>query len=193
MAFSLDIGESAPDFVLAGIDGRVYSLADFEGAPALLVGFICNHCPHVVGSMGRLVALHQRFEPRGLKTLAINGNDPQHHPTDDFPHMLSFASERGMGFPYLRDHTQAVAWNYGAYRTPHFFLFDGGRRLIYSGRMDDNPKDPFGARTHELADAIESVLSGRQPAVAVTRPIGCTLKWTGRDQHWLPPEVCDIG
>ena len=106
--------------------------------------------------------------------------------------MVQRAKDKGFAFPYVRDETQDVARAYGALRTPHFFVFDADRKLAYTGRMDDNPRDASGATTHELADALDALLEGKAPPVPLTNPIGCNVKWKGEDAHWMPPEACDL-
>jgi len=192
MAFTLNIGDAAPDFALPGTDGRTYSLADFASAKLLVIVFSCNHCPYVVGSEERMKAFHADYTPRGVALVAINSNEDQGHPADSFEHMVARAAERGFAFPYLRDQSQDVALDYGALRTPHYYVFDEHRKLAYTGRMDDNPRTPGKETTHELRDAIDALLAGRRPLVEVTNPIGCNVKWSGRERHWMPPEACDL-
>ena len=192
MAFTLELGAAAPDFDLPGVDGKRYSLASFSGAKLLIVVFSCNHCPSVVGSEDRTNALYARYAPKGVAMIAINSNEAANHPTDSMEHMVQRASDKGFRFPYVRDETQDVALAYGALRTPHFYVFDERRRLRYTGRMDDNPKDAPKATTHELADALDALLAGREPRVTATNPLGCNVKWKDRPGHWMPPEACDL-
>ena len=192
MAFTLQLGEPAPDFDLPGVDGENYSLADFQDARLLVVVFSCNHCPYVIGSEDRMNQLYSDYADQGVAMVAINSNETDDHPTDSFEHMVQRAQDKGFAFPYLRDESQQVAKAYGALRTPHFYVFDGERKLRYTGRMDDNPRTPGAETTHELRDALDALLAGQQPAVALTNPIGCNVKWKGRDAHWMPPEACDL-
>lgn len=192
MAFTLQLGQSAPDFCLPGIDGKTYSLRDFDHAPILIVVFSCNHCPYVVGSEERIKKLYADYQPRGVAMIAINSNETRNHPTDSFDHMVSHAREVGLNFPYVRDDSQQVALAYGALRTPHFYVFSKDRKLRYTGRMDDNPRDASKAKTHELRDALDALLAGKQPAVPLTNPIGCNVKWQGKENHWMPPDACDL-
>ena len=192
MAFTLGIGEKAPEFSLPGVDGKTYSLADFKGAKVLIVVFSCNHCPYVIGSEDRMNRLFADYSPRGVAMIAINSNETQNHPTDDFEHMVERAREKGFKFPYVRDDSQEIAMAYGALRTPHFYVFDGQRRLRYTGRMDDNPRQSGQEKTHELRDALDALLAGKDPAITATNPIGCNVKWEGKDAHWMPPEACDL-
>jgi len=196
MAFTLQLDEIAPDFDLPGVDGKRYSLASFADARLLVVVFSCNHCPYVTGSEDRMIAFANRYAPRGVAFVAINSNETDNHPADSFDHMVRRAQEKHFPFPYLRDETQEVARGYGALRTPHYYLFDkspaGQWRLQYTGRMDDNPRNPGKERTHELADAVDALLAGRAPAVRATNPIGCNVKWKGQPEKWMPPEACDL-
>jgi peroxiredoxin len=192
MAFTLEIGKTAPAFALPGTDGKTHHLGEFAGSPLLAVCFTCNHCPYVVGNEAREKALVENYRAKGLAYVAINANETRDHPTDDFDHMRRRAAALGFTWPYLRDETQAVAKAYGAVKTPHFFLFDAGRVLRYVGRMDNSPRDPGLVTTHELADAVEDLAAGRAVRVPVTEPIGCTVKWRGKDPHFIPQDVCDL-
>ncbi len=192
MAFTLELGASPPDFDLPGVDGKNYSLASFAGVKVLAVVFSCNHCPYVVGSEDRMNAFYRDYAPKGMAMVAINSNETENHPTDSFEHMKKRAAEKGFKFPYLRDESQEVALAYGALRTPHFYVFDKARKLRYTGRMDDSPREAARATTRELRDAVDAVLAGRKVAVPLSNPIGCNVKWKGEDAHWMPPEACDL-
>jgi peroxiredoxin len=214
MAFTLELGEPAPDFDLPGVDGKRHRLADFADARLLVIVFSCNHCPYVIGSEDRMIAFALAHAPQGVRMVAINANESVDHPDDSFPHMVERARAKGFPFPYLHDQTQQVALAYGALRTPHYYLFakaggrmgdgggagegsgadDGGGAWVlrYTGRMDDSPRHPGRERTHELADAVEDLLAGRDPRLAVTNPIGCNVKWQGKPHKWMPPEACDL-
>lgn len=192
MAFTLDIGAAAPDFDLRGVDGYSYSLHSFREASILVIAFTCNHCPYVVGSEDRIKRFHADYVGRGVTLVCINSNEDENHPDDSYEKMIERAREIGFRFPYLRDETQEVALAYGALRTPHYFVFDGERRLRYTGRMDDNPRTPGAETTHELRDAIEALLHDKTPPVEKTNPIGCNVKWRGQERHWVPAEACDL-
>lgn len=192
MAFTLEIGDLAPDFDLRGIDGYSYSLSSFRDSPLLLVVFSCNHCPYVVGSEDRMKRYYADYVDRGLAYVAINSNEDEVHTDDSFEKMIERAREMGFLFPYLRDETQEVALAYGALRTPHYFLFDAERKLRYTGRMDDNPRTPGAEKTHELRDATEALLAGKTPPIEKTNPIGCNVKWRGQERHWMPAAACDL-
>ena len=192
MAFTLELGKDAPDFDLPGVDGRNYSLSDFADSEILIVVFSCNHCPFVVGSEDRMNGIYSDYSGSGVSMVAINSNETEGHPTDSFEHMVRRAKDKGFEFPYLRDESQQVALAYGALRTPHFYIFDKARKLRYSGRMDDNPREPGKETTHELRDALDALLDGKDPTIPLTNPIGCNVKWKGKDAHWMPPEACDL-
>jgi peroxiredoxin len=192
MAFTLTLGSKAPDFSLPGVDGKNYSLASFKDAKVLVVFFSCNHCPYVVGSEERINKFQADYAPRGVAMIAINSNETENHPNDSFEHMKLRAKEKGFKYAYVRDDSQQVALAYGGLRTPHFYVFDAERKLRYTGRMDDNPRNPGKETTHELRDAVDAVLAGKEPGVPLTNPIGCNVKWKGQDHHWMPAEACDL-
>jgi len=124
--------------------------------------------------------------------VAINSNDVNAYANDDFPHMVERAKTLGFTWPYLHDESQKTAIAYGAIKTPHFFVFDRDRLLRYVGRMDNSPRDASLAKTHELADAVEDLLAGRPVTMPRTDAIGCTVKWRGKDKHFIPVEACDL-
>jgi peroxiredoxin len=192
MAFTLAIGSKAPGFELPGVDGNTHRLVDFDKYPLLVVCFTCNHCPYVVGNETREHAFVEEYRHKGVGYVAINANETHNHPTDNLDHMKKRATSLHFTWPYLRDESQAVAKAYGAIKTPHFFLFDHDRHLRYVGRMDDSPRDISKARTHELTDAVEYLLAHRHVRLPVTEPIGCTVKWWGKDGHFIPNDVCDL-
>ncbi len=192
MAFTLELGQKAPDFKLPGVDGKTYSLASFKDAKLLIVFFSCNHCPYVIGSEDRINKFYDDYAPKGVAMIAINSNETEGHPTDSFDHMVQCAKEKHFKFAYVRDDSQDVAMAYGGLRTPHYYVFDADRKLRYTGRMDDNPRNPGKETTHELRDAVDALLAGKKPPVEVTNPIGCNVKWQGKERHWMPPEACDL-
>jgi peroxiredoxin len=196
MAFTLPLGSTPPDFSLPGVDGKTYSPSSFKDAKILVIFWSCNHCPYVVGSEERMIRFANDYASRGVRMVAINSNETEGHPTDSMPHMIQRAKERNFPFPYLRDDSQQVALAYGALRTPHYYAFAkdpaGVWRLRYTGRMDDNPRTPGAEKTRELRDAVDAILTGKGPAVPMTNPIGCNVKWKGKERHWMPPEACDL-
>jgi peroxiredoxin len=192
MSFTLELGRNAPDFDLPGVDGMNHSLASFAEARLLIVVFSCNHCPYVIGSEDRMNELYDDYAPRGAAMIVINSNESVNHPTDSFEHMIARAEEKGFQFPYVRDESQDVAKAYGALRTPHYYVFDADRKLRYTGRMDDNPRQDGEETTRELRDALDALLAGNEPATPITNPIGCNVKWKDQDAHWMPPDACDL-
>jgi len=192
MPFTLQIGAEAPPFELMGTDDKIHRLWDYSAAPLLVISFTCNHCPYVIGNESREKAFVEKYTKQGLVYVAINSNDLKDYPTDDFPHMKQRATALGFTWHYLHDETQDVAKAYGAIKTPHFFLFDRDRKLRYVGRMDNSPRDIARANTHELVDAVDDLLAGRDVRVPATEAIGCTVKWRGRPPKFIPTDVCDL-
>jgi peroxiredoxin len=192
MPFTLHIGASAPDFTLPATDGKTYRLADFTDDPTLVVFFTCNHCPYVIGSneVTRRTALE--FGPKGVRFVGINSNSANTHPNDDFPHMVETMRENDFPWVYLHDATQEVALAYGALRTPHFFVFDMDRKLVYTGRGVDSPRDTSKMTVNDLERALAELTAGKPVSVPMTNPIGCNVKWEGQDAHWMPAEACDL-
>jgi peroxiredoxin len=191
-AFTLEIGDSAPDFQLPSTDGKSYRLADFASAKALVVFFTCNHCPFVTGSDEVTRATAERFAAQGVAFVGINSNSVNTHPNDGFEHMVARMAEQQFPWAYLHDASQDVARAYGGLRTPHFFVFDQDRKLVYTGRGVDSPRDTSTMTVNDLGNAIEDHLAGRPVRVPKTNPIGCNVKWDGMDAHWMPPEACDL-
>ncbi len=192
MPFTLPIGASAPDFRLPATDGRTYALADLQDAAVLVVFFTCNHCPYVTGSDEVTRRTADAFAPRGVRLVGINSNSPNTYAQDSFAHMLTRMQEHRFPWLYLHDATQDVARAYGALRTPHFFAFDRQRRLIYTGRGIDSPRDATKMKVNDLERALREHLDGKPVSVPVTNPIGCNVKWDGKDAHWMPADACDL-
>lgn len=175
----IPLGTACPDFTLPGVDGQLWSRDDFH-CPALLVVVMCNHCPYVQAIDDRLNALAKAYAG-ACAVVAINANDAETHPEDSFKAMRARARSKGYVFPYLWDEEQAVAQALGAACTPDFFLFDGHRRLVYRGRLDDNWKDAAHVTRHDLKEAIEHVLAGGDPLEIQHPSMGCSIKWKTRD------------
>ena len=192
MAFTLQIGTKAPDFAVPATDGQTYTLASFAKAKALVVFFTCNHCPFVTGSDEVTRATVQHFKDKGVAFIGINSNSEKTHPNDDFAHMVSRMNEQHFPWVYARDKSQKVALAYGALRTPHFYVFDQNRKLVYTGRGLDNPRETAKMTVNDLDRALEELLAGRPISRPATNPIGCNVKWEGQDAHWMPPEACDL-
>lgn len=173
----LKIGSNAPAFNLPGTDSKNYSLESFKDSKVLVVMFTCNHCPYVRAYEGRLVSLQSLFKDKGVSFVAINSNDEENYPEDNFENMVKRAREKKYNFPYLRDKSQEVAKMFGASYTPEVFVFDGKRVLQYHGRIDDNWQEPDKVTKHNLKESIEAMLLGKPIARANTQAIGCTVKW----------------
>ncbi|RAU20975.1 thioredoxin family protein [Paramagnetospirillum kuznetsovii] len=173
-----DVGWTAPDFVLPGIDGRSWRLADAVGDKGLLVAFICNHCPYVQAIIDRLVRDAAELTAMGIGVVAINSNDAVQYPDDSFDAMKMFAQRHGLAFPYLHDESQDVARAYGAVCTPDFFGFDSGLGLRYRGRLDSSGRLPAGPDARrELVDAMRLVAETGQGPERQIASMGCSIKW----------------
>lgn len=176
----LALGTPAPHFSLPDTDGKIVSLKDFASAPALLVAFICNHCPYVKHLRAELAAVGREYQARGAVIVAINSNDVANFPDDSPAKMKEEKAAAGYTFPYLFDETQAVAQAYHAACTPDFFLFDGAQRLVYRGQFDDSRprvEKILPVTGKDIRAALDAVLSG-QPVSPDQKPgLGCNIKW----------------
>lgn len=173
----LAIGERSPDFCLPGVDGKEYSLHAFKDHKAVVVVFMCNHCPYVRAYEDRVMQLQRAYPPPTVQFLAINSNDSVAYPEDSFANMIKRARDRQFNFPYLRDETQRVARAFGAEYTPEVFVLNSKFQVRYIGRVDDNWQHPEKVQSHDLRDALEAVLHHRPVPNPVTHAIGCTIKW----------------
>lgn len=192
MPYTLAEGAKAPDFHLKGTDGKYYALKDFEKSPVLVVFFTCNHCPYVKNSDEITWQTVKTYKKRGVAFVAINSNAASTYPEDSFEAMVGRMKEHKFPWLYLHDETQAVAKKYGALRTPHFYVFDQERKLIYTGRGIDTPRDPSKMTVNDLEKALEDHLAHKLVSNPRTNPIGCNIKWDGKDPHWMPEEACDL-
>jgi peroxiredoxin len=174
----LALGTAAPDFELPDADGKLVALADSCDAPALLVAFLCNHCPYVQHIRGGFAKFATEYQARGLAIVAINANDAHAHPEDSPAEMAKDARRFGYVFPYLYDESQAVAKAYRAACTPDFFLFDGARRLVYRGQFDaSRPNSRIPVTGADLRAAADAVLSGAAVPADQQPSVGCNIKW----------------
>jgi peroxiredoxin len=192
MAFTLQLGAEAPSFSLPATNGQTYSLDDFSDAPVLVVFFTCNHCPYVIGSNEVTRSTALKFAEQGVRFVGINSNSAATYPNDSFDHMVEEMEKHRFPWVYLHDESQDVARAYGALRTPHFYVFDADRKLIYTGRAVDQPRDTSKMTVNDLDRALTEHLSGNTISVPLTNPIGCNVKWDGQDAHWMPEEACDL-
>ena len=173
-----DFGWQAPDFTLTATTGRRYGLSELRGDRGTVVMFICNHCPYVVGVIGRIVSEARALEQIGIGVAAICSNDPDAYPQDSFDNMARFADRHAFAFPYLHDPDQSVARAYDAVCTPDFFGFDADLGLQYRGRLDSAGNAPAGADTRrELFEAMRSVAAGGEGPQDQIPSMGCSIKW----------------
>lgn len=192
MPFTLPLGSNPPEFSLPATDGKSYSLKDFADAKALVVFFTCNHCPYVIGSDEVTRKTAEIYIPKGVAFVGINSNSKNTYAEDSFEGMVKRMAEQRFPWKYLHDESQDVARAYGALRTPHFYVFDSNRKLVYCGRGVDSPRDTSKMTVNDLENALEDLLAGRPIRVPLTNPIGCNVKWDGKDAHWMPAEACDL-
>ena len=191
MKFTLQIGDNAPPFKLLSVDGKNYSLEDFR-ENILVIFFTCNHCPYVTGSDEHTRIVAEKFSSLGVKFVGINSNSKNTYAEDDFDGMVRRMNSNKFPWTYLYDETQEIALAYGALRTPHFYVFDKSRKLIYTGRSIDTPRNWPDHQKTELLDALNQHINGEEIKVSVTNPIGCNVKWDGKDKHWMPDAACDL-
>jgi peroxiredoxin len=174
----LPLGTAAPNFSLPDADGKVVSLGDFKSSPALLVMFICNHCPFVKHVADELAKLGRDYQAKGAAIVAINSNDIVAHPDDAPAKMKEEVKARGYTFPYLFDETQAVGKAYHAACTPDFFLFDASQKLVYRGQLDDSrPQSGIPVTGRDLRAALDAVLAGKPVNSEQRASLGCNIKW----------------
>lgn len=177
MSDSLGIGDKAPDFELPGTDGITHRLSDYAEYKAVVVIFTCNHCPYVKAYDERIITLQEEFNDRGVRFIGINSNEDIHYPEDSFDNMVRKVDEIGLNYPYLRDETQEVAEAYGASHTPQIFVFDKDRILSYTGKIDDNWRQPEDVKERFLRDALLLLAEDKEVSNPETYAIGCTIKW----------------
>jgi len=183
----LPLGTAAPHFALPDtVSGRTVALEDFASSPALLIAFICNHCPFVTHILDGFVAFARDFTPRDLAIVAISSNDVAGYPADAPAEMKRIATLKEFGFPYLYDESQEVASAYQAVCTPDFFLFDRDRRLVYRGQFDGSrPGNGIAVTGSDLRAAVEALLRGGAVPPEQTPSVGCSIKWkAGREPQW---------
>ncbi len=192
MPFTLQPGAKAPHFKLRGTDGKTHALEDYAKAKALVIFFTCNHCPYVIGSDDVTRKTAEKFKSQGAVFIGINSNSKNTVAEDSFEHMVARMKEHKFPWLYLYDETQEIAKKYGALRTPHFFVFDQDRRLIYTGRAVDSPRDTSKMTSNELEKALEEYFAGKTISKPLTNPIGCNVKWEGKERHWMPEDACDL-
>jgi peroxiredoxin len=176
-SINIPLGTKAIDFCLKGVDGNMHSLDDYKDKEVLVIVIMCNHCPYVQAVDSRLVQLQEKFAKRNVQFIGINPNDDITYPEDNFENMAKRAKEKGYNFPYLRDDDQSIARQYQAQCTPDIYVYDKERKLCYHGRVDDNWQEPDKVTSHDLNDAIEALLEGKNPSPDQHPSMGCSIKW----------------
>jgi peroxiredoxin len=192
MSYTLNIGDQAPDFNLLATDGKKYSLNSFLDSKFLVLFFTCNHCPFVTGSDEITRETATQYAAKGVRFIAINSNSPSLYIEDDFEHMVKRMKEKQFPWVYLFDQNQTVVRDYGALKTPHFFVFNAARKLVYTGRAIDSPRDVSKMTVNDLDRTLDRLTSGKKLDISITNPIGCNIKWEGKEKHWMPADACDL-
>ena len=175
-------GSKATDFKLKNVDGKMVSLADYKDAKGFIVTFTCNHCPFAKAYEDRIIALHNKYAPKGYPVVAINPNDKTIAPEDSYEGMIERAKEKKFPFAYLYDESQEIAKAYGATRTPHMYVLkkEGNELVVkYIGAIDDNSDDASLVTKKYLENALDEIISGKEVTTSTTKAIGCTIKWKG--------------
>ncbi len=172
----LHVGDTAPDFELMNVDGKMVSLSDYEDAKGYIVTFTCNHCPYAVMYEDRLIELHNKFAAQGYPVIAINPNDPEVKPGDSFENMIVRAKEKAFPFPYLMDKGQKIYPMYGATKTPHVYLLNNDLVVKYIGAIDDNAQDASAVEERYVEMAIAALEKGMDPDPSSTKAVGCSIK-----------------
>lgn len=174
------IGDTARDFSLKNIDGKIVSMKNMKNAKGFIVVFTCNHCPFSKAYESRIIELDKKFSSKNFPVLAINPNDVNIVPEDSFEKMVENSKEKGFSFPYLHDETQEIAKAYGATRTPHVFVLQKvNEKFIvkYIGAIDNNTEDSEKADKKYIEDAVEALINGKNVLISETKAIGCGIKW----------------
>lgn len=186
----MPLGTPAPDFSLPETDGGTVSLVDFKDTKALLVVFMCNHCPYVKHVAEQLKLLSDEYMQHGVGVVGINSNDVDKYPEDNFDAMTTEKEERNYAFPYALDKDQSVAIAYGAACTPDFFLFDADHRLTYRGQLDaSRPGSGIAVTGADLRAALDETIAGRTAAIDQKPSVGCNIKWkAGNEPAYFDPK-----
>jgi thiol-disulfide isomerase/thioredoxin len=174
----LPLGTIAPGFKLKNTSGTMTTLDDFRQTKGLVVMFICNHCPYVKHIRSTLAQTAKEYQDKGIRFVAINSNDADHYPDDNYENMIREVATVGYNFPYLLDETQEVAKKYQAACTPDFFLFDGALSLVYRGRFDEaSPGNGQPVTGKDLKRAMDQLLKGENIFKDQKPSLGCNIKW----------------
>ena len=176
-SLQLPLGKDIIPFSLPATDGKGYGPMDFPEAKALVVIFMCNHCPYVKAVIDRLIAIQTDYADKGVQLIGINANDAESYPEDSFEAMREWVEERGINFPYLHDESQEVAKAYQAQCTPDIYVFDQERKLAYHGRIDDNWQEEDKVTKQELRAALDQIVAGEAVSEPQQPSMGCSIKW----------------
>ena len=191
MSFTLQLGQKAPEFNLISTSNENVSISSFD-SKFLVIFFTCNHCPYVTGSDEVTRQTANKFKDKDVSFIAINSNSANTYQEDSFENMVLRMEEYNFPWVYLHDADQEIAMKYGALKTPHFYVFNEQRKLIYTGRGVDSPLDANKITINNLELVLDELTSNTLISIPITNPIGCSVKWEGKDSHWMPPEACDL-
>lgn len=191
MSFTLQLGQKAPEFNLISTSKEKVSISSFD-SKFLVIFFTCNHCPYVTGSDEVTRQTANKFRDKDVSFIAINSNSANMYQEDSFENMVLRMEEYNFPWVYLHDADQEIALKYGALKTPHFYVFNEQRELIYTGRGVDSPLDANKIKINNLELVLDELTSNTLISIPITNPIGCSVKWEGKDSHWMPPEACDL-
>ena len=191
MSFTLKIGEKAPNFDLISTSKHRVSLNNLD-SEIVVIFFTCNHCPYVTGSDEITSKTAKKFLDKGVEFVAINSNSENTYEEDSFENMVLRMEKYNFPWVYLHDSDQEIALKYGALKTPHFFIFDNQRKLIYTGRGVDSPLDSEKIKINNLELALDELTSNTLISIPITNQIGSSVKWEGKDSRWMLPEACDL-
>ena len=191
MSFTLRLGQKAPEFNLISTSKEKVSITSFD-SKFLVIFFTCNHCPYVTGSDEVPRQTANKFRDKDVSFIAINSNSAHTEQEDSFENMVLRMEEYNFPWVYLHDADQEIALKYGALKTPHFYVFNEQRELIYTGRGVDSPLDANKIKINNLELVLDELTSNTLISIPITNPIGCSVKWEGKDSHWMPPEACDL-
>ena len=191
MSFTLRLGQKAPEFNLISTSKEKVSISSFD-SKFLVIFFTCNHCPYVTGSDEVTRQTANKFKDKDVSFIAINSNSANMYQEDSFENMVLRMEEYNFPWVYLHDADQEIALKYGALKTPHFYVFNEQRELVYTGRGVDSPLDANKIKINNLELVLDELTSNTLISIPITNPIGCSVKWEGKDSHWMPPEACDL-
>ena len=191
MSFTLQLGQKAPEFNLISTTNENISISSFD-SKFLVIFFTCNHCPYVTGSDEVTRQTANKFKDKDVSFIAINSNSANTYQEDSFENMVLRMEEYNFPWVYLHDADQEIALKYGALKTPHFYVFNEQRELVYTGRGVDSPLDANKIKINNLELVLDELTSNTLISIPITNPIGCSVKWEGKDSHWMPAEACDL-